>query len=450
MHKKYILVLAILIISTTATFAKIKVDSIGFENYKGKKTVIYKVEAKETYYSISKKYNLNYKQVMEFNDNQLLQIGIVIKVPTQIPFDVGKNPLIDKKYTAAFEYTIIAKDNLNMLAEKYGTTIDELKRINNLTSINLQIGQIIQIPNTGKIIEEKIVTPVTTYSPPINSVQSVIEPTAATTHTIKAKENLNLIAKMYDTTVEEIKILNGLTSNNLQIGQILNIPSGAQVSETLTEAKIKEVPTVTVEKKVEKLEVQKPIVKPAIKTEQVVNDGSIEHVVAASETIYSIAKKYNTTTYQIKTFNNLTSNDLNVGQKLKIKSLTPTSVAEIDGNNTLTDGESIIAPTLNGAPSKYGISQVEEKGVAVWILDQDLDPAKMLILHRTAPIGTVIKITNPMTSRSTFAKVVGKFTENESTKDVIIVMTKAVADAIGALDKRFACTLSYGALENEQ
>ena len=73
----------------------------------------------------------------------------------------------------------------------------------------------------------------------------------------------------------------------------------------------------------------------------------------------------------------------------------------------------------------------------------------MLILHRTAPVGTVIKITNPMTSRSTFGKVVGKFTENETTKDVIIVMTKAVADAIGALDKRFACTLSYGAIDND-
>lgn len=54
-----------------------------------------------------------------------------------------------------------------------------------------------------------------------------------------------------------------------------------------------------------------------------------------------------------------------------------------------------------------------------------------------------------MTNRSTFAKVVGKFTENETTKDVIIVMTKAVADAVGALDKRFFCTLTYGPKENE-
>ncbi|MNI63762.1 hypothetical protein D3C73_1191620 [compost metagenome] len=102
-------------------------------------------------------------------------------------------------------------------------------------------------------------------------------------------------------------------------------------------------------------------------------------------------------------------------------------------------------PKLRRDPSVYGLSQIEEKGTAVWIADQDLDGTKMLVLHRTAPVGRVIKITNPMTNRTTFAKVVGKFTENESTKDVIIVMTKAVADSLGALDKRFFCNLTYSA-----
>jgi hypothetical protein len=40
--------------------------------------------------------------------------------------------------------------------------------------------------------------------------------------------------------------------------------------------------------------------------------------------------------------------------------------------------------------------------------------------------------------------VVGKFTENESTKDVVIVITKATADMIGALDKRFQVNIVYG------
>jgi len=74
----------------------------------------------------------------------------------------------------------------------------------------------------------------------------------------------------------------------------------------------------------------------------------------------------------------------------------------------------------------------------------------MLVLHRTAPIGTVMKITNPMSNRSTFAKVVGTFTENESTKDVVVVMTHAVAEALGALDKRFYCNITYSGQDNNE
>ena len=94
--------------------------------------------------------------------------------------------------------------------------------------------------------------------------------------------------------------------------------------------------------------------------------------------------------------------------------------------------------------NRFGLYEKNEKGVATWIDDASLDPNKKLVLHRTAPIGTVIKITNPMTNRTTFAKVVGRFTDNESTKDVIIVMTKNVADSLGALDKRIHVNISYG------
>jgi rare lipoprotein A (peptidoglycan hydrolase) len=94
--------------------------------------------------------------------------------------------------------------------------------------------------------------------------------------------------------------------------------------------------------------------------------------------------------------------------------------------------------------NRFGIYEKDEKGVATWMDDDGLDPNKMLVLHRTAPIGTVIKITNVMTNRTTYAKVVGRFTDTEQTRDVIIVMTKNVAQSLGALDKRFQVNLSYG------
>ncbi|MGV3546124.1 MAG: DPBB and LysM peptidoglycan-binding domain-containing protein, partial [Pedobacter sp.] len=169
-------------------------------------------------------------------------------------------------------------------------------------------------------------------------------------------------------------------------------------------------------------------------------------------TIYSIAQKYQLTTYQIKTFNNLSSNELTVGQKLIIKGEKPAAVVagNTDDDEPSEGSETLKNPNLKRPAAVYGLNKIEEKGTAVWISDPDLDANKMLILHRTAPVGTVIQITNPMTNRSTFAKVVGKFTENETTKDVIIVMTKAVADAVGALDKRFFCNLTYGPKENDK
>lgn len=443
MHKLYTLLLVSVFTNISVSLASNTIDSIGVENNKGKKVIIYKVEAKETYYSIAKKYNVPYKDVMEFNDSQLLQIGVTLKIPTSIPFISTSASTTTTPTTSFIEYTIKAKDNLNMLANKYGTTVDEIKRVNQLNSINLQIGQVLKIPTEKEQIAASESIPSVAYKKPEKPTVPIVEATntpdnssaAIISHTIKAKENLNLLAEKYGTTVDAIKKLNNLHSTSLRIGQVLKIEAtNGESDETQQE-------TAT-----------QPIV---VNTKAVVNnpspsnaksDGSFEHIVASGETIYSIAKKYNLTTYQLITANNITGNELTVGQKLTIKGANKATITEEEESDSI---ETIKDPKLK-QPSKYGLVQFNEKGIAVWIDDKDLDPTKMLILHRTAPVGTIMKITNPMTNRSVFAKVVGKFTENETTKDVIIVITKAAADAVGALDKRFSCNLNYGAIENEQ
>ncbi|TKC06771.1 LysM peptidoglycan-binding domain-containing protein [Pedobacter polaris] len=443
MHKIYTLLLAGLLANISVVYASNTIDSIGVENNKGKKLIIHKVEAKETYYSIAKKYRVGYKDVMTFNESKLLQVGIVIKVPTEISFTAISSPAPTNS-AAVIDYTIKAKDNLNMLAERYGTTVDEIKRVNGLRSINLQIGQVLKIPTN-----ENVAIPIAEAKTPpsekivIDNKTTTNEAIANVEHTIKAKENLNLIAEKYGTTVEEIKRINGLSSNNLRIGQVLKISSTNPVSLGTAPENVVVLPSVKPSLKANK---EQPV------QTNVNNSGGFEHTVIVGETIYSIAKKYGLTTYQLKTANNLSANEVVTGQKLIIKdakTLEGTDAGTEDDSPT-TNPNTIKDPNLKYPASKYGITQVEEKGTAIWIADQDLDPNKMLVLHRSAPVGTIIKVTNPMTNRSAFAKVVGKFTENESTKDVIIVMTKAVADAVGALDKRFFCNINYGAQENEQ
>jgi len=151
---------------------------------------------------------------------------------------------------------------------------------------------------------------------------------------------------------------------------------------------------------------------------------------------------------QLKAKNNLNSSSLRVGQRLLIKG--QYGQQKVNPFDNESDTITLKDPSLRYAPSKYGLNQIDEKGTAIAIMDPDLDPNKMLVLHRSAPIGTVMKITNPMSNRSTFAKVVGKFTENQATKDAIVVMTQAVADALGALDKRFFCNLTYSGQETDE
>lgn len=443
MLKRYILIAALL--SSASAFASKPLDSIGVENNNGKKLILHKVDPKESYYSISRRYNVNVKDIQSYNNNTSLQIGQIIKIPTDIPFNEKPSTRNNSQNNPGyFNYIVVAKDNLNLIAEKFATTIDDIRKLNGLSGNNLQIGQTLKVPFTksnntaakADVIDTKPAAETTTNE-------------AITEHIVKPKEFLGVIAKQYGVTVEEIKTLNSLSSNNLQIGQTLKIPAKSGGAELNNNSVAAPVETKAPEQKPKENRVTVPVTNTA-KTEP-----TFEHVVANGETIYSIAQKYQLTTYQIKTANNLTSNDLVVGQKLIIKGEKPSPVVAnttaTDDNSDDSEGSNTLKnPSLKRPAAVYGLNKIEEKGTAVWIADPDLDPNKMLILHRTAPVGTIIQITNPMTNRSTFAKVVGKFTENETTKDVIIVMTKAVADAVGALDKRFFCNLTYGPKDNEK
>lgn len=425
MQKLYIPLLFGLILNISAVKADNLRDSIGVENLNGKKLILHQVAAKDTYYSLGRRYNVSPKEIIAYNENKFLSIGVLIKVPTNVPFSgpaatpavktatakhaepVKQTVIVNKPAETTpehgnsefTEHAVQPKENLMMLARQYGTTVADIKRINELKTINLKIGQILKMPVKAGA-ETTSSTPIQTA--PVQTVQTkpVVTTPVPTVHPapIPVQEKKPEIVKKSETPVAKSE--------------------------------------------------------PATPVQQGTPDKNqfVEHTVASNETMYSIATRYNLTLDQLKAKNNLTTNSLYVGQKLLINGQYPvknerTSDSDPKDADTI---ESVKNPSLRLPASRYGLSQMDEKGAGVWIMDKDLDSSKMLVLHRTAPIGTIMKITNPMSNRSTFAKVVGKFTENESTKDVIIVVTKAVADALGALDKRFLCNLTYSGQANEQ
>ena len=102
--------------------------------------------------------------------------------------------------TSSNTYTVKSGDTLYGIARSYGTTVDDLKKVNNLTSNSLSIGQVLNIP--GKNVTN-----------------------VGSTYTVKSGDTLYSIARAFNTTLNDIKLLNNLTSNVLSVGQIFKIPS---------------------------------------------------------------------------------------------------------------------------------------------------------------------------------------------------------------------------------
>ena len=186
-------------------------------------------------------------------------------------------------------YVVQNGDSLWKIANKYGITVNELKSLNGLTSNNLTVGQILEVPSSSNTSE---------------------------TYTVKAGDSLWKIANQFGLTVAELKNLNGLNSDNLSIGQVLKVSNSNDSSN---------------------------------------NNSNNTYTVKAGDSLWNIANKYGVTVNELKSLNNLISDSLSIGQVLKI----PSSSSNNSSNTyTVKAGDS-----LWNIANKYGITVDELKNL---------------------------------------------------------------------------------------
>ena len=68
---------------------------------------------------------------------------------------------------------------------------------------------------------------------------------------------------------------------------------------------------------------------------------------------------------------------------------------------------------------------------------------KYLALHRTAPMGTILKVRNEMNNREVFVRVMGKLPETAVNDKLVIKISKSAYDRLGAIDPRFRVEVTY-------
>ncbi|HEY0899048.1 MAG TPA: LysM peptidoglycan-binding domain-containing protein, partial [Sphingobacteriaceae bacterium] len=230
-------------------------------------------------------------------------------------------------------------------------------------------------------------------------------------HKVDRKDSYYAIGRQYK--VNPKTIMNFNDSKSLKPGDIVKVPTDAVYEDKKAARKNEK----------EKEEKEKESKKDKDQDEP----GVLQYKVGLKETLYSISKQFNVSIEEIKTLNNLKANSLAVGQVLKIRvakpsknvppSPTPAKAPAIAQRTDSIEIDTIVDASgrLKLPPQRYGLREVTERGVAAYMIDESIDDNKMLALHRTAPIGTIIKITNPMSNKTTFAKVVGKYIDNEAT-----------------------------------
>lgn len=155
MRFKILLLICPLLLLTCTIFAKPVFDSVGVENQNGKKVILHKVEPKDTYYAIGRRYDVKPNLIIQFNNNLPLHPGITIKVPTEIPFAESVNKPVQRTEKSAEkqgppqQFKVSAGETLYSIAKRFGTTVDEIKAQNGLRSDVLSPGEVLTIRAGG-------------------------------------------------------------------------------------------------------------------------------------------------------------------------------------------------------------------------------------------------------------------------------------------------------------
>lgn len=223
----------------------------------------YVVKLGDTLWGISNQFGVSVTELAKINNvnANTLQVGQILNIPT----NSGTNP------NNMFIYTVKKGDSLYNIAKKYNTTVKDIIDINNLKSTSLGVGQQIRIPE--KYTEEVIIPSYTNY-------------------TVSSGDTLYNIAKKFNVTVDDIIKDNNIKNNILSIGQNLKIKTDIKtgaIEECFGE------------------DYEPPS-----------NINTFNYTVTSGDSLYKIANRFNTTVSEIVRLNNLKNNNLNIGQVLKI------------------------------------------------------------------------------------------------------------------------------------
>ncbi|NHC42855.1 LysM peptidoglycan-binding domain-containing protein [Bacillus sp. MM2020_1] len=246
----------------------------------------YKVQNGDTLSKIAGKYDTTVKEIKTANGlksdflsvNQMLKINVANKITQS---------------SQSTTYTVVKGDALIKIANRYHVTVGELKQWNKLDTTIIHVGQKLKV----FAAKQTTTTPATVKKTVTPATKPKTTTAATSVYTVKSGDFLGKIAVKHETTVTNLKSLNKLKSDIIYVGQKLSVPAKKAVPTPVKTTPPKTPAPTT------------PVVKQPVTTEYVVKSG---------DTLGMIAGRYQLSVKELIELNQLSSDRIYVGQKLKV------------------------------------------------------------------------------------------------------------------------------------
>lgn len=386
----YLLVFFLICLSPFVAYSKSisQVDSIGIERVGDKTFILHQVNPQETLFAISRRYLVSVGEIQQSNESlkQGLKIGQTIRIPYVAKTDLPEGTELHK---------VTPGETLFSISKKYGVSVDSLKKWNNLLGNDLSVGQSIAVKELG-------------------STKPVVQTTVSTPHPVVEQK-----------------------------------PQNQPVAEK--KATVKELPK-PVEKKVE--EPKKPTESPRQASNptpaaSTANSTPIapgewrSHTVQSGETLFSLATQYETSVEDLIQWNGLTSNNLRSGQVLKVgRGATGPSTVPVIGTPKVVSTPEEMNSNSSFENTSGGFKNVKETGLAE-VIEGTGTHKKYLVLHRSAPVGSIIRVKNEENDMTIFARVVGTLPDTGDNSKLVVKLSQAAFDQLKAVNARFPVEILY-------
>src|SRR3990170_4736132 len=228
----------------------------------------------------------------------------------------------------SLRYIVKKEDTLSGIANRFGISVEKIKHVNGLTDNGLKTGMILTIPESRHKDLDNMIS-----LHPADIELKEVSPYKYREYVVKNGDSLTSIAGGFGISVTDLKNANGLSSDKVRIGMKLIIPD-SQIPMRV------------------------------VRVSPNLNDIN-NYVVKKGDTLSMIASKYRVSVRELKSANNLKSNEVEIGMKLIIPdSQIPMRVVRVSPNlNDINNYVVKKGDTLSMIASKYRVSVRELKSV---------------------------------------------------------------------------------------